>query len=73
MEFHQQTFEVPRWVAAVLLILVGASFLYGIVVMQSLAAPIILWLALLSAGVSLFVVYLFYRFVIAVETIAAKL
>ena len=73
MVFPQQEYEVPRWVAVVLLSLIGASVFYGIVVMQSLVAPIILWLTILSVGLSLFVVYLLYRFVVAVETIAEKL
>lgn len=73
MEVAQSDFEIPTWVAGLLVVLVGVSFVYGIVVMRSLAAPITFWLSVVSVGVSLFVVYLLYRFVLAVEKIADKL
>lgn len=65
--------EIPTWVPVVVLVLFFASLVYGIVVMQSLTAPILAWLWIFGIGVSLFVVYLLYRFVVAVETIARKL
>lgn len=73
MSLAAKQFEVPTWAAGLLLALLALSFLYGIVVMQSLAAPIVLWLGMLGMALTLFVVYLFYRFVLAVEEIARKL
>ena len=73
MEVNQSDLEIPTWVAGLLAVLVGLSFVYGIVVMQSLAAPLTFWFGVISLGASLFVVYLFYRFVLAVEKIADKL
>ncbi len=73
MEVHQSDFEIPTWFAGLLVVLVAVSFLYGIIVMQSLAAPLMFWIGVASVGLSLFVVYLFYRFVVAVEKIADKL
>lgn len=71
MEFGE--FEVPASVIGVLFVLFVASLAYGIVIMQNLTAPIAVWVDILELGVVLFVVYLFYRFVVAVETIASKL
>lgn len=71
MEFGE--FEVPASVIGVFFVLFVASLAYGIVVMQNLTAPIAAWADILELGVILFAVYLFYRFVVAVETIASKL
>lgn len=65
--------SVPRWAAVALLVAIGLSFVYGIVIMGSLTAPLGLWVSIGSLALTLFVVYLLYRFVIAVETIAEKL
>lgn len=73
METQELNFEVPTWLAGLLIVLVGTTFTYGIVVRGSVLEPLMAWLWLLGAGITLFVVYLLYRFVIAVETIAAKL
>lgn len=73
MEAQELNFEVPTWIAGLLLVLVGTTFTYGIVVRGSLTEPLVLWLWLLGVGIALFVVHLLYRFVVAVETIAAKL
>ncbi len=65
--------EVPTWLAAALVALVGLVAIYGILLGGNLFAPIawLLWLG--GIGLSLFVVYLFWRFVLAVELIAEKL
>lgn len=68
-----QNTEIPTWVAGLLIVLVGLSFAFGIVVMGSLTAPLTFWIGAFSVGVTLFLVYLFYRFVLAVEKIANKL
>lgn len=73
MNIQHQHVEIPTWIVGLVLAVVAVSFLYGIVVMQSLAAPITFWLGVLSLGMTLFVVYLLYRFVLAVEKIADKL
>ena len=65
--------SVPRWAVVALLAAVGLSFVYGVVIMGSLTAPLGLWVSIGSLALTLFVIYLLYRFVIAVETIAEKL
>ena len=65
--------DVPAWVIGLFLVLVGVSLLYGGIVMQTLVAPILFWAIVLLGGMLLFIVYLLYRFVVAVETIAEKL
>ena len=72
MEAYLSDFEIPTWIAGLLVVLVGLSFVYGIVVMQSIAAPLMLWSGVVRLGISLFVVYLLYRFVVAFEKIADK-
>ncbi len=66
-------YEIPTWAAALIAALVFLSLAYGILIRGSLLAPIMVWLWLGGIAVSLFVVYLFYRFVVAVEKIADKM
>lgn len=73
MDTRNSRFEVPTWLAVVLLVAVGASAFYGVFVRRSLAEPLAMWLGILQIAVGLFVVYLLYRFVLAVEKIADKL
>ena len=73
MAVSQSDITVPTWAAVVLVGLIGVSFAVGIGVAGSITAPIAFWGSLLSIVLSLLVVYLFYRLVIAVETIATKL
>jgi len=73
MKSYRSDIEVPTWLVGLLVVLVGASFVYGIVVMQRIAAPLMLWLGVASLGGSLFVLYLLYRLVVAVEQIADTL
>ena len=62
--------KVPRFTVPTIAGLLLVSLLYSVLV----TANIILWLAvwggLLSIGIGLFVVYLFYRLVLAIERIA---
>ena len=65
--------KVPTWVAggivaAVALVVFGYIFLYG----GNVTNPIAVLLGAFQVGLVLFVVYLLYRFVVAVETIARK-
>jgi len=73
MRVEELPTSVPRWVVVALLAAIGLSFVYGIVIMGSLTAPLGLWVSIGSLALTLFIVYLLYRFVIAVETIAEKL
>lgn len=73
MDTRDSRFELPAWLVAVLLVAVGASAFYGVVVRRSLAEPLALWFGIFQIAVGLFVVYLLYRFVLAVEKIADKL
>lgn len=65
--------EVPNWVVGLVLVLFGTSLVYGILVRQSLFEPIVWWIQILELALLVFVVYLLYRFVVAVEAIAEKL
>ena len=66
-------FEIPAWVVGSILLVFLASLAYGVLIAQSLTAPIAVWIDILEVAVALFVVYLLYRFVVAVETIADEL
>lgn len=70
MEFGE--FDIPTYVIGTVLVLFVVSLAYGAVVMRSLTAPIAVWIDIIEVGVILFAVYLLYRFVVAVETIATK-
>jgi hypothetical protein len=72
MATDESDFDVPRWVAGVILALV-AVFAYAVVIGASLTRPVAIALGALELAIALFVVYLLYRFVLAVETIAEKL
>ena len=62
--------RVPvKAVGALTGVLLIASLAFSLVVMQSLSA----WVTFLSVVFSLFFIYLFYRFVLAVEKIANRL
>ena len=65
--------EIPTWAAALITGFVLFSFAYGVLIQGSFLAPIVLWLWLGGIALSLFVVYLLYRFVVAVEKIADKM
>jgi hypothetical protein len=60
--------DVPLWVVGVVVMLVLASFAYGIAIRQTLLVGF--WAV--GFGLTLFVVYLLYRFVVAFEKIAEK-
>jgi hypothetical protein len=65
--------EVPTWVAGVVVVTV-AAFLFGYIFVfgGNAAAPAAILLGAVQVGLALFVIYLLYRFVVAVETIAEK-
>lgn len=73
MATSEPEFEVPTWAAVGLVVAVFLTFLYGILIQGTLLGPVILWLWLGGIALSLFVVYLLYRFVVAVEKIADKM
>lgn len=73
MNLHESRPEIPTWVVGMLLAVFVVSFAYGIVVMQNLAVTFLFWLGILAIAVNLFVVYLLYRLVIAVEKIAQEI
>ena len=60
--------EVPMWLIGAVVVLFLASLAYGIALQQTLLIGF--WG--LGFGLSLFVVYLLYRFVVAFEKIAEK-
>jgi hypothetical protein len=65
--------EVPTWLAAVLVAFVGLAAVYVVLLGGPLVAPVTVLLWLFGLGLSLFVVYLLWRFVVAVEKIADKM
>jgi len=66
--------EVPTWVAGVVVAAIGLlTFWYLFVFGGHVAGPLAAFVGALQLGMALFVVYLLYRFVLAVETIAEKM
>ncbi|WP_435345978.1 hypothetical protein [Haloarchaeobius sp. HRN-SO-5] len=64
--------EVPNWKVGVgsVVVLFAASLVYGVIVRGSVLELMIWWIQILEFAAALFVIYLFYRLVVAVETIA---
>lgn len=62
--------KVPRFTVPTVVGLLVLSFLYSILVTADFVLWAAVWGGLLSIGVSIFLLYLFYRLVIAVEQIA---
>jgi hypothetical protein len=74
METDQAQYEVPTWLAAVITVVVLGTFGFYVLVFGGESGPVFGALfGAISVALTLFVVYLFYRFVVAVETIAKKL
>jgi hypothetical protein len=73
MSTTQSGIEIPNQIAAGILLFAVLSAFYSILIGDGVQQLTMLWLAGFSMIVSLFVVYLFYRFVLAVETIARKM
>ncbi|WP_436903483.1 hypothetical protein [Halovenus halobia] len=65
-------FEVPTWIAAVIVSLVTAGALYTLVYGGDALPLGAIVFGTISTGIGLFTLYLFYRFVVAVEKIADK-
>jgi hypothetical protein len=64
--------EVPTWAGVAIGILVVASVGYVFVYGGDAATPGLVAFGAVGTGIGLFTLYLFYRFVVAVETIADK-
>ena len=73
MATHDSGPEIPTWVAGVVVAVVLVAFSYVFVFGGHVFAPLAALVGLIQFGLALFVVYLLYRFVVAVETIAEKL
>ena len=67
------SFDLPDWIVKLVAVLVAGSLVYGIVVRGSVIEPLLWWAGILRLTLGAIVVYLFYRFVVAVERIAEKL
>lgn len=67
----QTDYEVPYWLAAVIFLAFFGTLAVGLVV-GNLAGLVAIWAGVLRLALGLFVIYLLYRFVVAVETIAEK-
>jgi hypothetical protein len=64
--------KVPRFTVPGIASLLIISLLYSVLVTQNIVLWFVMWGGLLSIGLTLFVVYLFYRLVLAVERIADR-
>ncbi len=62
--------KIPRFTAPAILMLLAGSLFYSVLVTAQIFAWLVFWGGLFSIGLSLFVVYLLYRLVLAVERIA---
>lgn len=70
-QFWQTDFEVPYWVAGLIVIVLFGSLGFGFI-FGNLAGLVAIWVGVIRLSLALFLIYLFYRFVVAVETIAEK-
>lgn len=73
METQSPSYEVPTWLAGVIVALVLFTAAYVLLFGGSLSGPLLAIFGLTGLGLSVFTVYLLYRFVVAVEKIADKL
>jgi|GEM_PF-258858 hypothetical protein len=73
MERRELLFDIPSWVPKLLVALFAGSLVYGHYVRQSIFEPLVWWLSAVELTAFVVTVYLFYRFVVAVEEIAEKL
>jgi hypothetical protein len=62
--------KVPRFTVPAIVSLLILSLVYSILVSGTIVLWLAAWGGLLSIGLALFVIYLFYRLVLAVERIA---
>ncbi|SNZ04057.1 hypothetical protein SAMN06269185_0438 [Natronoarchaeum philippinense] len=62
--------EVPTWLAGLILVAVVAASGYVFVFGGEPRTPMLALFGAVGTGISLFTLWLFYRFVVAVETIA---
>jgi hypothetical protein len=69
-DISQLTDAVPSWVAVVVLLLFVASGLYSLFLARAVVLWVSVWLAAVRLVLFLFVIYLLYRLVLAVERIA---
>jgi protein-S-isoprenylcysteine O-methyltransferase Ste14 len=65
--------KLPRFTVPTIVGLLAVSLLYSVLVTANITLWLAVWGGLLSIGIGLFVVYLFYRLVLAVERIADNL
>ena len=62
--------KVPRFTVPAIVVLLIVSLLYSILITATIDLWLAVWGRLLSIGLVVFVVYLLYRLVLAVERIA---
>ncbi len=62
--------KIPSFAAPLVITLALVSLLYALVVSQSLLLWLVAWGSLAAIAATVFLVYLFYRLVVAVEEIA---
>lgn len=64
-------YELPTWVAVLLVVAITSTLAYALVV-GNLAGPLAFWAGVLGLALTLLVIYLFWRFVVAAEKIAEQ-
>jgi hypothetical protein len=68
-DINELTDTVPRWVPVVVLLLFVASGLYSFLLARAVLLWVSVWLGVVRLGLFVFVIYLLYRLVLAVEGI----
>lgn len=72
MSTRNSRYTVPTWVAGLIVILTVAAVGYVVIYGGELSAPVFVLVGVFVVGISSVTLYLLYRFVLAVETIAEK-
>ncbi|WP_246984250.1 hypothetical protein [Halorientalis marina] len=72
MADHRLRDEFPRWLVPAVAALMLATFAYSVLITANILVWFALWSTVLGLALTVFVVYLLYRLVVAVEEIAEK-
>ena len=70
MRVGESGFAIPTWILGIVIIVFVISLAFGVLVYGHIFATVAMWIGLIVTALSLFVVYLLYRFVLAFEKIA---
>jgi len=73
MTDHRLRDELPRWLVPAVAVLMVVSLAYSVLITATLLVWFALWSAMFGVALTVFLLYLFYRLVVAVEEIAESL